>query len=312
MARDCTRRRSPGQPRGIGRGPLVRERRAQPRSGPASGHGPSTNQRCPASSARHAGDRRNAQAGRGASGGASVGSDPSGAGGGSLGAPTSRSAPTRGSHSSQLGQVPVPVAEQLHRRRQQHAADDRRVDQHGGGEADAHLLEVEERQGDEDREHADHHDRGAGHGPGGGRDPLPDGLVGAHPAVVELADPGEDEDVVVHREPEQDHEQEQRQPVGHPAVRGEPEQRLAVAVLEDEHQHAVGGADREQVEDDRLDRDHDRAERDQHQQEREPEDEGEDQRQPARELIWRSPPSWPRRRVTLTRRARRPRRPSPG
>ena len=46
-----------------------------------------------------------------------------------------------GSHSSQLGQVPVPVAEQLHRRRQQHAAHQRRVDQHRHREADAQLLE---------------------------------------------------------------------------------------------------------------------------------------------------------------------------
>src|SRR3954468_6004996 len=182
------------------------------------------------------------------------------------------------------GQVPVPVAEQRHRRGQQDAADDGGVDQDGDGEPESHLLEVEEAEGDEAREHADHHRGGAGHGPGGGRDPLPDGLVGAHAAVMELADPREDEDVVVHREPEEDHEQEQRQPFGPPADRGEPEQRLSVAVLEDEHEQAVGGPDREQVEDDRLDRDHDRVEGDQHEQERESEHEGEDQRQPAPQL----------------------------
>jgi hypothetical protein len=38
------------------------------------------------------------------------------------------------------------------------------------------------------------------------------------------------------------------------------EQPLQVAVLEDPDEHAVGGADREQVEQDRLERDHDRAE----------------------------------------------------
>ena len=53
------------------------------------------------------------------------------------------------------------------------------------------------------------------------------------------------------------------------AVRVEVEQALAPAPLEDGDEHAVGGADREQVEDDRLDRDHDRAERDEQQQERE-------------------------------------------
>jgi len=49
--------------------------------------------------------------------------------------------------------------------------------------------------------------------------------------------------VVVHREPEQDHEQEQRQPVRDTAVRGEPEQAFEVAVLEHQHEHAVGGPD---------------------------------------------------------------------
>ena len=43
---------------------------------------------------------------------------------------------------------------------------------------------------------------------------------------------------------------------------------LADPVLEDEDQHAVGGADRQDVEDDRLDRDHDRPEREEQEQER--------------------------------------------
>jgi hypothetical protein len=38
-------------------------------------------------------------------------------------------------------QVPVPAAEQLHRRRQQHRADDRRVENDCDGEADAVLLQ---------------------------------------------------------------------------------------------------------------------------------------------------------------------------
>ena len=39
-----------------------------------------------------------------------------------------------------MWQVPVPVAEQLHRRRQQHAPDQGRVDKGGDGEPDAELL----------------------------------------------------------------------------------------------------------------------------------------------------------------------------
>jgi len=84
--------------------------------------------------------------------------------------------------------------------------------------------------------------------------------------------------VVVHREPEQDHEEEERQPVGDAADRREAEQRFEVALLEDEHENAVGGADGEQVEQDRLDRDDDRAERDEQQQEGESEHECEHDR----------------------------------
>ena len=120
-------------------------------------------------------------------------------------------------------------------------------------------------------------------------DALADRVLGGHAPVVQLPDPGQDEHVVVHREPEQDHEQEQGQPVGDAAVGLEAEQLLAPAVLEHQDQHAVGSADGEQVEDDRLDRDHDRAERDQHQQERQPEHEGEHQRHPVRQS--RSPKS---------------------
>src|SRR4051812_10812648 len=71
------------------------------------------------------------------------------------------------------GQVPVPVAEQRHRRGQQDAADDGGVDQDRHGQPEPHLLEVEEADGDEAREHADHHRGCAGHGPGRGGDPLP-------------------------------------------------------------------------------------------------------------------------------------------
>ena len=60
--------------------------------------------------------------------------------------------------------------------------------------------------------------------------------------------------MVVHREPEQDHEQEHRQPGGDAAVRVEVEQVLAPAPLEDRDQDAVGGGDRQQVQDDRLER----------------------------------------------------------
>ena len=62
----------------------------------------------------------------------------------------------------------------------------------------------------------------------------------------------------------------------------EAEQLGEVAVLEDEHEQAEGRAGREQVEQDRLDRDDDRAERDEQQQEREAQHEGDDLRHAVR------------------------------
>ena len=84
--------------------------------------------------------------------------------------------------------------------------------------------------------------------------------------------------VVVHRQSEEDHEQEQRQPCGYRPSGFEAQQRLTPTVLEDKHQDAVARANREQIQDDRLDRDDDRAERRQEQQERHGQDEREDQR----------------------------------
>ena len=146
-------------------------------------------------------------------------------------------------------------------------------------EPHAELLEDQQRQGGEDREDRDHHGGGAGHDAGGGLDPVCDRVLGWPSAVERLADPGEDEHVVVHRESEQDHEQEQRHPRDDRAVGVEAQERLQMAVLEDPHEHSVGRPDREQVEHDRLDRDHDRAEGDEQQQEGRRQDEGEHERQ---------------------------------
>ena len=55
-----------------------------------------------------------------------------------------------------------------------------------------------------------------------------------------------------------------------------PERPGEPAVLEHQDQHAVGRGRREQVQDDRLDRDDDRVERHEHQQERQAEHEDED------------------------------------
>ena len=100
----------------------------------------------------------------------------------------------------------------------------------------------------EDREDEDHHDRGAGDDAGGALDPVRDRVVHGLAPVEQLPDPAEDEDVVVHREAEQDHEQQQRHLRVDPCGGAEAEQALAEAVLEDEHEHPVGRGDGEQVE----------------------------------------------------------------
>ena len=64
----------------------------------------------------------------------------------------------------------------------------------------------------------------------------------------------------------------------------EAEDRLRPVVLEDEREHAVGGADREQVERDRLERHDDRAEGDEEQCERECEHEREHVRERVSDL----------------------------
>src|SRR4051794_21824352 len=58
-------------------------------------------------------------------------------------------------------QVPVPGAEQLHRRRQEHGAHDGRIDGDRHREAEPHLLELQQRERREDAEHRDHHRGGA-------------------------------------------------------------------------------------------------------------------------------------------------------
>jgi hypothetical protein len=78
---------------------------------------------------------------------------------------------------------------------------------------------------------------------------------------------------VVHREPEEDGEQEERHPGLDRFHLVEAEQAGADAVLEDEHEQPVGGTDREQVERDRGSGDDQRAEDDGQEEERQREHE---------------------------------------
>ena len=88
-------------------------------------------------------------------------------------------------------------------------------------------------------------------------------------SVVALADPAEQEDLVVHREAEEHAEHEQRQPGQDALHLREAEQVCADTLLEDERHEAVGRAHRQQVHDDRLGGDDERAEGDEEKQEAE-------------------------------------------
>jgi hypothetical protein len=68
-------------------------------------------------------------------------------------------------------------------------------------------------------------------------------------AVVLLVDPRLQEDVVVHREPEEDREHEEGHEGDDRHVAIDPEQARAPAPLEDGDDDAVGRGDRQQVED---------------------------------------------------------------
>ena len=97
--------------------------------------------------------------------------------------------------------------------------------------------------------------------------------------VVALLDAAKQEDVVVHGEAEENREEEQRQPGLDHGSFLEAQKACADAILEDQHQQAVGRADGQQVHDDGLERHDDRAEDHQQEQEAQAEDEGEDVRQ---------------------------------
>ena len=125
------------------------------------------------------------------------------------------------------------------------------------------------------RERPDHHgeqQRGAGDDPPGLLHAGRDREVVVVGAVPLLADPGEQEHLVVHRQPEQDGQHQDRVGRVEEALRREAEQAGQVALGEDPGDHAERRGDREQVHHDRLDRQHQRAEgqEQQHQHHRRP------------------------------------------
>ena len=189
-----------------------------------------------------------------------------------------------------LRQVPVALAEQAHGGGDEQQADERRVERERDGDAEAHLLEGDELAGGEAAEDDDDDRRGAGDQARGGGHAVDDragGVAGGAPALVDAA---EQEHLVVHREPEQHAEQEDGDPRVDALDLREAQQIGPDALLEDEHEDPVGGADGEQVDRDRGQRDRDRPEREQQEHEAQRQHEDDHDRQPAavdREVVAR-------------------------
>ena len=112
-----------------------------------------------------------------------------------------------------------------------------------------------------------------------------DGCGGVLAVLPFLVHAGNEEDLVVHRQPEDDREQEH----GHERLDrtggADADQRSEVPLLEDPGDHAERRADAQQVHERGLYRDHDRAEHDGEQQQREADDDHDEQRQLRRERV---------------------------
>src|SRR5581483_3714036 len=146
-------------------------------------------------------------------------------------------------------------------------------------QAETHQLHLA--QVGEDGHHEDqHHDQGAGGDqPGGDGQAGGDGVGVVTGGVPLLLARREQEDLVVHGEAEHDGEEHHRRPgLDRPAV--DTHDRSTPAPLEHRHHHAVGGADREQVHDDGLERHDDRPEDHEQQQEAEQQDGTDEDREP--------------------------------
>ena len=112
-------------------------------------------------------------------------------------------------------------------------------------------------------------------------------LVVVAGAQVLLANPRQQEHLVVHGQPEQDREHEHRDEREDRHGRLQADQVRAPAPLEDHHQHAVRRSDAEQVHHCRLERHQHRPEHHEQQQERRGHDGGDERRQPVLDPVTR-------------------------
>ena len=150
-------------------------------------------------------------------------------------------------------QPPVPLAEQAHRRRDDQQPHERRVEQDRDAEPRAELLQRRRAGDDEREEDRHHHERGARDDPRRPNEPFRDGALVVAVLEPALAHARQQEHLVVHREAEGHREHERRNDRLHVAGRVVPGP-VEPAPLEHGDEHAVRGADAEQVHQHRFER----------------------------------------------------------
>ena len=139
---------------------------------------------------------------------------------------------------------------------------DRRVDEHAEREAQPELFETGHAPGDEARERRHHDQRRRSDDRPSPLEALCDGArVVAGPSHASRIRTDE-EDLVVHRQPEERREEEDGDPALDCAGLLEPERARPDAPLADEHEHAVDRGNGERVQEHRLQREHERPESD--------------------------------------------------
>src|SRR6266702_117545 len=177
---------------------------------------------------------------------------------------------------------PVPAAEDPDEGGHQQGSDDYGVEEDSGAQGGGEHLDGGLGGGWRGEEDEEEDQRGAGDQSPGPDDAGHDGVVRRAGGVVFLADAGQDEHLVVHRQPEQEGEGQQGHVHGDRPGGGDgPQGVAAVALLPHQHHDPVGHAERGQVEDDRLDGQYQGPERPGQQDQGDQGDQGEHQREAA-------------------------------
>ena len=148
---------------------------------------------------------------------------------------------------------PVPAPGHLHERRPEHGTDHQGIDQHRDGEAKPDHLHDEHAREGEGAEDDDHDQGGAGDDRAGVGQRVADAALRIAGFEIDGAHPGEQENLVIHAQAEQDAEDDERHGDRHdPGAAGQAEQFRAVAELEHQDDHAIAGGDGQQVQHQRL------------------------------------------------------------